>query len=104
MRVRAFLVVSVMMTGAAGASSFVALPATKDKTTSSTVVVSPPQTVSFEKSASVDVPPQGIDPTVTLSYPFVAGEPPRDLPIVAAPAVLKEISPSVMAMEVRPED
>jgi hypothetical protein len=67
------------------------------------VVVSPPATASFE-TASDSFPPQGIDPTVTLSYPFVEGEPPRDLAIVAPPAVLRRISPSIMAMEIRPED
>lgn len=104
MRVPVFLLLSVMMTGAAGASSFVAVPAPQGKATASTVVVAPPPAVSLETAASVDVPPEGIDPTVTLSYPFAAGEPPRELAIVAPPAALKQISPSIMAMEMRPED
>jgi hypothetical protein len=104
MQVPVFLLLSVMMAGAASASSFVTVAAPQGKATASTVVVTPPPAVSLETAASVDVPPEGIDPTVTLSYPFAAGEPPRELAIIAAPAPLKEISPSIMAMEVRPED
>jgi hypothetical protein len=102
MRVLFFLLLSTVMAGAAGASSFVVVPAPKGG--ASVDVVAPPATASFEATASDSIPPEGIDPTVTLSYPFVEGEPPRNLAVVAPPAVLRQISPSVMAMEARPED
>lgn len=105
MRVMVSFLLSVMMTGAATASSFLVVPAPEGKATASVVIVTPPPAVSFETAASVDGdPPQGIEPTVTLSYPFVEGEPPRDLAIVAPAGVLREISPSIMAMEVPPEE
>jgi len=100
MRVLLFLLLSMAMAGAASASSFIVVPAPKGG--ASMDMVTPPAAAALE--AADDIPPQGVDPMVTLSYPFVGDKPPRDVAIVAPPAVLKQISPSVMAMEARPED
>ena len=96
MRVLLFLLFWAATTGAASASSFVVIAAPEKKLTGSMVIVGPPATAAVATHADA---PFGIDPTVTLSYPFVEGEPPREISIVPPPANLKRISPSVLSMD-----